>query len=420
MFVAQLFAGGDADLFLHDIDAGDHLGHRMFDLHASVHFDEVEAPVFIEELEGTRTTIANPCAGIGADLADLRTLFVGDAGSRRFLDDLLVAALHRAVALAQEDGIAVFVGQHLDLDMARLFEELLHIHDRVAEGRLGFGAGHVHRIDQSGFAVYHAHAASATAAGRFDDDRETDFLGAAHDVCRVVAQCTVGTGYARYAGGDHRLLGGHLVAHQANGFRTRSDEDKTGLFDAFGKVGILGQEAIARMDGLGVGDFGCGDDGRDVQITFCRGGRSDADRFVGQLDVLGFAVGFGVNHNGFDAQFAAGALDTQSDFTAVGDQDFFKHGWIVHSEARETTRARISVVPCRFWPCRSGTYSMMNRGSPYSTGWPSVTRMALTVPARSASISFISFMASMMHRVSPTLTWLPTSTKFLAPGLGAR
>ena len=26
------FPGGDADLFLHDVDAGDRLGHRMLDL----------------------------------------------------------------------------------------------------------------------------------------------------------------------------------------------------------------------------------------------------------------------------------------------------------------------------------------------------------------------------------------------------
>ena len=29
--------------------------------------------------------------------------------------------------------------------------------------------------------------------------------------------------------------------------------------------------------------------------------------------------------NGFDAEFAAGPLDSQGDFTAIGDQDFFEH-----------------------------------------------------------------------------------------------
>src|SRR5690606_20386628 len=47
--VAQLFAGSDADLLLHDVHPGDHLGHRMFDLNAGVHLDEVELFVFIQE-----------------------------------------------------------------------------------------------------------------------------------------------------------------------------------------------------------------------------------------------------------------------------------------------------------------------------------------------------------------------------------
>ena len=41
-------------------------------------------------------------------------------------------------------------------------------------------------------------------------------------------------------------------------------------------------------------------------------------------------------------------------------------------------------------------------GWPYSTGWPFSTRIALTTPALSDSISFISFIASMMQSVSPS------------------
>jgi hypothetical protein len=44
----------------------------------------------------------------------------------------------------------------------------------------------------------------------------------------------------------------------------------------------------------------------------------------------------------------------------------------------------------------------------------------LIVPDLSASISFISFIASMMHRVSPSLTWLPISTKGGELGLADR
>src|SRR3546814_3047463 len=69
----------------------------MLDLHAGVHLDEVEAPVLVQELERAGAAVADAHAGFGADLADLGPLFVGDAGRGRFLDHLLVAALHRTV-----------------------------------------------------------------------------------------------------------------------------------------------------------------------------------------------------------------------------------------------------------------------------------------------------------------------------------
>jgi hypothetical protein len=96
---------------------------------------------------------------------------------RRLLDHLLVAALHGAVALAQVDGVAVLVGQHLDFDVARVLQELLHVDGRIAEGSAGFGLGHLHRIDQRRLGVHHAHAAAAAAAGGLDDHRVADGLG---------------------------------------------------------------------------------------------------------------------------------------------------------------------------------------------------------------------------------------------------
>ena len=58
----------------------------------------------------------------------------------RFFQDLLVAALQRAVALAQMDGVALAVAEHLEFDVARLGEILLQIDAVVAEGGLGLGA----------------------------------------------------------------------------------------------------------------------------------------------------------------------------------------------------------------------------------------------------------------------------------------
>ena len=62
------------------------------------------------------------------------------AGEGASSQDLLVAALQRAVALAQMDGVALAVAEHLNFDVARLGQILLEIDAVVAEGGLGLGA----------------------------------------------------------------------------------------------------------------------------------------------------------------------------------------------------------------------------------------------------------------------------------------
>ena len=55
---------------LHDVDAGDHLGDRVLDLHARVHFDEIELAVLVQELERAGAAVADLAAGFGTALAD--------------------------------------------------------------------------------------------------------------------------------------------------------------------------------------------------------------------------------------------------------------------------------------------------------------------------------------------------------------
>src|SRR5204862_6743604 len=62
----ELLAGRYADLLLHQVDARDHLGHRMLDLDAGVHLDEVELVILEQELEGADAAIADLAAGLHA------------------------------------------------------------------------------------------------------------------------------------------------------------------------------------------------------------------------------------------------------------------------------------------------------------------------------------------------------------------
>jgi hypothetical protein len=62
-------------------------------------------------------------------------------GRRRDLDQLLVVALHRAVAFVKGEDVAVLVGDDLDFDVADGGQQALHIQPRVAERRLRQGRG---------------------------------------------------------------------------------------------------------------------------------------------------------------------------------------------------------------------------------------------------------------------------------------
>ena len=129
----QRFAGGDAQLPLHEVEAGDHLGHRVLDLQARVHLHEVERAVLLGD------ELHRAGAGVADRLAPRRPRPRPSAlrrsgvrpGRRRLLQHLLVAALHRAVALEEVDDVAVRVAEHLHFDVARPVE----VSSRSARGR---------------------------------------------------------------------------------------------------------------------------------------------------------------------------------------------------------------------------------------------------------------------------------------------
>src|SRR4029453_8718918 len=272
------------------------------------------------------------------------------------------------------------------------------------------------RVQQRGLRVHHPHAAATAAARRLDDHRIAHRARIADDLARILGQGAWRPRNGRYAGCGHRLLGRHLVAHRADRFRPRADEYETALLDPFGKVGVLGQEAGSRVNSLGVGLFGGADDRWYVQIGCARRRRPDAHRLVGQFHVLRVGVGLRVDEDGANAHLSTGALDAQGDFAPVRDQDLLEHAESVRG-VRCSMSARFERRYARLESPVS-RYSMTNNGCPYSTGCPFSTRIFFTVPPTSASISFSSFMASMMQSVSPALTSDPCSTKAGAPGLG--
>jgi len=101
------------------------------------------------------------------------------------------------------------------------------------------------------------------------------------------------------------------------------------------------------MNRLGIGHFCSRNNGWHVEITQRRRSRPDTHRLFRQFDVLGISISFRINHHRLDAQFTAGALDTQSNFATIGNQNFFKHGLrlvLFNNEQRLTVFHGLPVV----------------------------------------------------------------------------
>ena len=223
--------------------------------------------------------------------------------------------------------------------MARILQEFFHVHVRIAKRGLGFRLGHRHRIEQSRLRMHHAHPATTATTGGLDDDREFDRTRHAQDFLRIVPQRLGRTRNRRYARAYHGLFRRNFIAHDANRIGSRADEHKSGFLNTLRKIGVLGQKTIARMNRFGLGHFRRGDQCGHIQITLRRRRRPDTHSFVSQLHVFRFTIGLGVNHHGFNPHFTAGPLNPQSNFTSIGDENFFKHStlssnWVHMHQAR--------------------------------------------------------------------------------------
>jgi hypothetical protein len=68
----EALAGGDAELLLHQIDSRDRLAHRMLDLYAGIHFEEIKGPGVLVKDEFARAGIfiADIAGEVDGRLAD--------------------------------------------------------------------------------------------------------------------------------------------------------------------------------------------------------------------------------------------------------------------------------------------------------------------------------------------------------------
>ena len=116
-----------------------------------------------------------------------------------------------------------------------------------------------------------------------------------------------------------------LLANRSRTAGRGADERQAVRGDHLGEGLVLGQEAVARVDGVAAGDERGRDDRRRREVGPPGVGRADADGLVREQDGQRVAVGLAVGDDGLDAERPAGPQDAQRDLAAVGDEDLAEH-----------------------------------------------------------------------------------------------
>ena len=123
----------------------------------------------------------------------------------------------------------------------------------------------------------------------------------------------------------------------------RADEMDVAAFANLGEVRIFGQKTVTGMYRVHVRHFRGADNAVNAQVTVRRRGLADANRLIGQLHVHRIGIRLGIDGNGADIQFLAGANNPNGNLPAIGDQYFFKHGLLM-SFGQNSNRQKADAV----------------------------------------------------------------------------
>ena len=214
-----------------------------------------------------------------------------------------MAALQRAVAGGHDHDVAVLVGQHLGLDVPRAVEVPLDEALAAAEGghRLAHG-----RVVQLGDLLDRAgdlQAATAAAERRLDGDRQPELLRRTPRPRRRRTPGPAVPAHLRGAGALRRCAGRTTLSPRSRmAAGRRADPGEPGVDDRLGEVGVLGQEPVPGVHGVGPAAAGDVEELVEDQVRLGGRGAAQGEGLVGRLHVQRVAVGVGVHRDRRDAR----------------------------------------------------------------------------------------------------------------------
>ena len=324
-FEGPELARGLRDHHFHEIEAGHFFRHRMLDLEARVHFEEIELLfiLVIDEFDGACRRIGYSRAEAHRRLVQCASLRLSEIGRGRFLDHLLVAALGRTVALAQRDDIAIAVAENLHLDMARAGDIFFEKETAILEVRQREAAHCLVEARQLLRRMAELQADAAAARRAFQHHRITDLVGFRQSLVEIDDERRAGQ--KRHVALLRDLARGVLERKGAHMLRARPDEGNTLARERSGEFRVLAEKPVAGMHRLRA-RFAHGlENGIHVEIAFRDRRRADASCLVRETDVRREAVRLRIDGDGRNTHPPERPDDADRDFAAIGDQYLAEH-----------------------------------------------------------------------------------------------
>jgi len=144
-------------------------------------------------------------------------------------------------------------------------------------------------------------------------------VGRGRELLQVLLRSRVARQH-RHARLPHAVLGHDLRAQRGDRRRGRADEGDPGHGTCLGELGVLGEKAITRMDGVGAAGARRAEDPLDVEVALARRWRPDPQRLVRLAHVKRARVRIGEHGNRAPPETPRGAENAAGDLAAVRNQ----------------------------------------------------------------------------------------------------
>ena len=250
----QLLARGDPELPLDYVYSRHHLGYRVLHLDPAVHLHEVEVPFLVhQELYRSGSLVAYLSAELDHRLLYLLPFALLNRHAGSLFDQLLMSPLDGTLPLSQDHHVPVRVCKNLKLHMFRVYYELLYINPAVSEGNLGLLNGYGELLPELLLVEHYPYTPSSSPCRGLQDHRVAYLPRHIEGLLHI--RCPVASGHQGQTHPLGYLFGLYLVPYQLQGGRGRAYELYPTLLDDLRELGVLGKEAVARIDRIGPRDL---------------------------------------------------------------------------------------------------------------------------------------------------------------------